>query len=526
MEINEKSTISELIGLLISSFQKKEFELVEEILMKREDDLRVQLIKEQQDRCLFERKHGDVVRELFEIQDAFKKLKDEMLELKEELKMLRMEKLEAVHKFLEYEERVANLEKAVANAFPSDVSEIQKLACDSLENVLQKRGNSNLDCEQTLENNAQASYGAPSSSNGPCCETTSSHKEKKSCDDGTLKMRKDLLDGHSDAQIGLEGSLDAPRVHIDSVKQEKEDDSLYAAAAPKSIRTSSPIVIEILESDDEAHTCPSVLNCSKKSVTFMESRINACPTDDENERNVRKGPPESFLLKRKIDLTETDDSGISPLRKQRIDGARNLFYDGKGSTINNFSVKLESIHSGSQPSMPCRHSQMVNEQCQGLQRKLDFHSSDDSSDYSSSDSDDDCSESSIKRMIQSLREERKKSQKTWNAETDMQQEFLSNDKLCMNAVCALYRKLIRKEKLINSTSSSIDLDMFNVMRGKDIAEYLIDGDPQYKLKRTVSEVQEKDSTLLGRCKILAIGYYKTLFEIYSKNEDPFFTPSS
>lgn len=42
-------------------------------------------------------------------------------------------------------------------------------------------------------------------------------------------MRKDLLDGHSNAQIHLEGARDAPRVHIDSVKQEKEDDSLYAA---------------------------------------------------------------------------------------------------------------------------------------------------------------------------------------------------------------------------------------------------------------------------------------------------------
>lgn len=235
------------------------------------------------------------------------------------------------------------------------------------------------------------------------------------------------------------------------------------AAALKSINTSSPIVIEILESDDKAHTCPSVLNCSKKSVTFMESGISACP-EDENERNVRKGPLENFLLKRKKDLTETDDSGISPVCKKRIDAARELLHDVKGSTVNNFLVKLESIHSGSQSSMPYPQSQMVNKQCQGLERKLYFHSSDDSSDYSSSDSDDDCSESMIKEMIKRLQKDCKKSQKRWNAETDMQQEFLSNDELCMNAVCALYRKLIREEKLINSTSNPIDLNMFNEMR--------------------------------------------------------------
>lgn len=68
--------------------------------------------------------------------------------------------------------------------------------------------------------------------------------------------------------------------------------------------------------------------------------------------------------------------------------------------------------------------------------------------------------------------------------------------------------------------------VFSLVSGKDIAEYLIDGDPQHKLKRRVSEVQEKDSKLLGRCKVLALRYYKTLFEIYSKSEDPFFTPSS
>lgn len=551
-EIDGKSTISELIGLLISSFQSKEFKLVERILMKREDDLKAQLKKEQQDRCLFERKHANVVLGMLEMQDDLKKLKNENSELREELKMLRMEKLETAQKFLDYEVRVANLEKAMANVFRVDVSETQRLACGSLENVLQKEGNSNLDCERTLENTsdhhnyAQAFYGAPSPSNGPGSKTNSSHQEIKSfgCDDRTSKRRKDLLDDHSNAQIGIEGAQDTSRVCIDSVKLEKENDNLYAAgpcaAASKSINRTcdtprSPIVVEIIESDDEApgvekpfvsNTCPPVLNSSKKGVTFMASGRNACPTEDKNERNVRIDPLESLPVKRKRGLTETDDSGISPVCKQRIEIARELLHDGKGSAANNFSVKIELNCSGSQSGMPYSQSQRVNEQCQGLQRKLDFLSSDDSSDYSSSDSDDDCSESFISEMIQSLRQDCRKSQKTWSAETDMRLEFLSNDELCMNAVCALYRKQISKGKFINCTSNPIDLDMFNTKSGKDIAEYLIDGDPECKLKRTVSEVQEKDSTLLGRCKALAIGYHKTLFEIYRKNEDPFFPPSS
>lgn len=235
------------------------------------------------------------------------------------------------------------------------------------------------------------------------------------------------------------------------------------AAALKSINASSPIVIEIIESDEEAHTSPSVLNSSKKSVTFTESGIHACLIEDENERNFRKVPLESFLLKRKRVLTETDDSGTPPVCKKRIEAARELHHDGNGVTVNNFSVKLESIHSGSQSSMPYPQSQMVNEQCQGFRSRLALSSSDDSSDYSSSDSDDDCTESLIKKMFESLQEDCRKSQKTWNAETDMQQEFLSNDELCMNAVCALYRKLIREES-INSTASPIDLDMFYEMR--------------------------------------------------------------
>ena len=57
-----------------------------------------------------------------------------------------------------------------------------------------------------------------------------------------------------------------------------------------------------------------------------------------------------------------------------------------------------------------------------------------------------------------------------------------------------------------------------------LAEFLIDGDPEFKLKRTVSDAQQKDPKVLSKCKDLAIQYYEKLFELYQNGQDPFFHP--
>lgn len=55
-----------------------------------------------------------------------------------------------------------------------------------------------------------------------------------------------------------------------------------------------------------------------------------------------------------------------------------------------------------------------------------------------------------------------------------------------------------------------------------MAEFLIDGDSQGNLKKSVSELQQYDPDGLGDCKKIAFDYSKQLFEIYQKKEDPLF----
>lgn len=56
-----------------------------------------------------------------------------------------------------------------------------------------------------------------------------------------------------------------------------------------------------------------------------------------------------------------------------------------------------------------------------------------------------------------------------------------------------------------------------------IAKFLIDGDPNGKMTRSVADLQKHDRV---ECKRLAAKYSKQLFDIYKKRNDPLFSPLS
>ncbi|GFP82525.1 hypothetical protein PHJA_000395500 [Phtheirospermum japonicum] len=95
----------------------------------------------------------------------------------------------------------------------------------------------------------------------------------------------------------------------------------------------------------------------------------------------------------------------------------------------------------------------------------------------------------------------------------MLRAFQQDEQLCMNAVCALYRQHVvaRKSKLSNLFFS-----------GCALAEYLIDGDGELRLRKSVSEVKKERPDVIGQCKKLATIYVEKLFEIYWAADDPFF----
>ncbi|KAJ0049386.1 hypothetical protein Pint_15026 [Pistacia integerrima] len=62
----------------------------------------------------------------------------------------------------------------------------------------------------------------------------------------------------------------------------------------------------------------------------------------------------------------------------------------------------------------------------------------------------------------------------------------------------------------------------NALRGTTLAEFLIDGNPLGRLRKSIRELEQYDEKGLDDCKKLATEHSKQLFEIYQSKEDPLF----
>ncbi|KAK6137320.1 hypothetical protein DH2020_028924 [Rehmannia glutinosa] len=125
----------------------------------------------------------------------------------------------------------------------------------------------------------------------------------------------------------------------------------------------------------------------------------------------------------------------------------------------------------------------------------------------------DCSDFSI-RIPET---KRSKPGKTWMFGADMLKAFQEDDELCMNAMCALYRQKVSASK--STEGSNRVFYHFETMRGCDLAEYLIDGDPELRLTKSVREVKQQ---FINQCRRLATDHYASLFMLYCNGDDPFF----
>ncbi|KAK4389205.1 hypothetical protein Sango_2257500 [Sesamum angolense] len=111
-------------------------------------------------------------------------------------------------------------------------------------------------------------------------------------------------------------------------------------------------------------------------------------------------------------------------------------------------------------------------------------------------------------------------QRTWMFASHMLKSFMEDDELCMNAVCALYRQQVSASKSPGACTGVFH--QFEAMRGCILAEYLISGDPELKLRKSVAEVKEHFPYAIILCRRLATDYYENLFALYCSRVDPFF----
>ncbi|CAO2199600.1 unnamed protein product [Urochloa humidicola] len=121
---------------------------------------------------------------------------------------------------------------------------------------------------------------------------------------------------------------------------------------------------------------------------------------------------------------------------------------------------------------------------------------------------------------------RKKEAKDWKFEADMLAAFVEHPELCLKAVCALYRRQTQEEQLEKAAlvHNKEGFNHIDAHRGSCIAEFLLDGDRDGPLMKTIDDLEEHDAYALGFCRRVASNYSKQLFAIYQNKEDPYFHP--
>lgn len=138
----------------------------------------------------------------------------------------------------------------------------------------------------------------------------------------------------------------------------------------------------------------------------------------------------------------------------------------------------------------------------------------------------DCIRYASSHVSENLASCRRRAHKIWEVDQDLLDSFDGDPELCLEAICALYRqhKLLLSSKPTNTNLSLGERGSKPDYSSKVIAlaEYLIDEDPEGRMKKSVAELEQLDPVAVGECIDIAKQHYKQVFEIYKKKEDPFF----
>ncbi|KAL8128562.1 hypothetical protein V2J09_017717 [Rumex salicifolius] len=117
----------------------------------------------------------------------------------------------------------------------------------------------------------------------------------------------------------------------------------------------------------------------------------------------------------------------------------------------------------------------------------------------------------------------------WEVEEDLLAAFEGDPELCLKAVCALYRQhlLVADPANTTTTTSSPSHSARGFKPGYSnkavaLAEYLVDEDPEVRLRKTVADLEQLDPLAVAECRDIAKQHYKQLFQMHTNNKDPSF----
>lgn len=330
---------------------------------------------------------------------------------------------------------------------------------------------------------------------------------------GNVKAETIDVDNHENMVLGASGGSG-------SNLPENGDGNIGASGG---CTRQSQDIIEINDSDDD----------SSSSATLSGKKLTKQGYQHEADLGLEDVNNETKLLKRKRTSpsnSKDDSGGIKEPRAKKcqvlIQGpesapvnycAATTMFSGSDDRRNIFNQSRQA------PTILRQYEEeiRVGQNSQIQQRELVLDGSDGEQSSSSSDSDDFDfpNDSMVIKPTQANRIHKK-----WKSEADMVATLEQDEELRLRAVCALFgqQAAVQKSSNFMSTFQNQGFDKVDATRGTALFEFLTNGDPQGKLKKSTMELLADDPGGFRDCKRLTIKYSKQLFEMWQVKGDPLF----
>lgn len=542
---------AEIEGLLLAmkeemeiekkSLKKEKESMEEKARSERSERLKAEIeLKECKRECLQLKKEKGGFNELLSISGEDKRI---IRELREEICELKCAKLKVEtevdaykSKFQELEMRVFLLEKDLMSLIPEEpvnnvrvsrgvveekvvlnenvvTVKTEVVCCDSNDTIAVE---ANGDPRSHSPESRNGDVGGPGSVSGEGSglgERAMMENGNGSDRVGNVKAETIDVDNHENMVLGASGGSG-------SNLPENGDGNIGASGG---CTRQSQDIIEINDSDDD----------SSSSATLSGKKLTKQGYQHEADLGLEDVNNETKLLKRKRTSpsnSKDDSGGIKEPRAKKcqvlIQGpesvpvnycAATTMFSGSDDRRNIFNQSRQA------PTILRQYEEeiRVGQNSQIQQRELVLDGSDGEQSSSSSDSDDFDfpNDSMVIKPTQANRIHKK-----WKSEADMVATLEQDEELRLRAVCALFgqQAAVQKSSNFMSTFQNQGFDKVDATRGTALVEFLTNGDPQGKLKKSTMELLADDPGGFRDCKRLTIKYSKQLFEMWQVKGDPLF----
>lgn len=542
---------AEIEGLLLAmkeemeiekkSLKKEKESMEEKARSERSERLKAEIeLKECKRECLQLKKEKGGFNELLSISGEDKRI---IRELREEICELKCAKLKVEtevdaykSKFQELEMRVFLLEKDLMSLIPEEpvnnvrvsrgvveekvvlnenvvTVKTEVVCCDSNDTIAVE---ANGDPRSHSPESRNGDVGGPGSVSGEGSglgERAMMENGNGSDRVGNVKAETIDVDNHENMVLGASGGSG-------SNLPENGDGNIGASGG---CTRQSQDIIEINDSDDD----------SSSSATLSRKKLTKQGYQHEADLGLEDVNNETKLLKRKRTSpsnSKDDSGGIKEPRAKKcqvlIQGpesapvnycAATTMFSGSDDRRNIFNQSRQA------PTILRQYEEeiRVGQNSQIQQRELVLDGSDGEQSSSSSDSDDFDfpTDSMVIKPTQANRIHKK-----WKSEADMVATLEQDEELRLRAVCALFgqQAAVQKSSNFMSTFENQGFDKVDATRGTALVEFLTNGDPQGKLKKSTMELLADDPGGFRDCKRLTIKYSKQLFEMWQVKGDPLF----